>query len=442
LRWKFQNRENILPFIFICFGHHLTLKTPDFHKEILDALGADQHTGIAAPRGFAKSSLVLFDDAFDIVNKRRRYILKIADSYTQALEHTISLGEELEFNPILKWLYGQIMPNEYPKGDFVTLTGVKVSAKGQGMKIRGLKWKNFRPDKAVIDDVENDIAVENPTSRRQLKRWLKAQVMPALAKGGKINMIGTILHHDSLLANIVNKTDEFKSWRTLKYSAIVGDNSIWPELYSLEKLVAMRDNPEDPNYIGTIEFNREYQNKPASDAEAVIKTSWIRYYDFMPEIKRKVISIDPAISKKDTADFTAIQCWGEGVDGNLYCLESIRKRLSFQEQGAELEAMFNRHPETVRVIIEEIAYQQALREHDKLKSLPVIGIKPSKDKRTRLTVVSKWFEAGQVYFKRTMEEIIDEILNFGASAHDDTVDAMTMCIMDLKTANTVKFDFI
>jgi hypothetical protein len=61
-----------------------------------------------------------------------------------------------------------------------------------------------------------------------------------------------------------------------------------------------------------------------SDEDAVIKRTWIKYQDSPPAPKRKVIVIDPAISKKETADYTAIQCWQEGIDGNAYCLEKIK----------------------------------------------------------------------------------------------------------------------
>jgi predicted phage terminase large subunit-like protein len=439
LREKFKHKENKMAFACICFSHHLVSRSPEFHQQSFDLFSSPNNTCEAAPRGFAKSTIVMIDDAFDIVNAYRHYIVKISDSYTQALEHTDTLQYELENNEILKWLYGDLKTDNWSSGEFITSTGVKVVAKGQGMKIRGLKFNQYRPDKIEVDDLENDELVESPERRNKLKRWWKMGVLPALAKGGKINMVGTVLHHDALLAKIVNKTDEFMGWETLKFKALNegsdGQYSLWPEMLSVEELIRMRDDPTHPRYMGSIAFSQEMQNEPMSDEDAVIKRTWIKYQDNVPGLKRKIIVVDPAISKKEKADNAGIQCWGLGLDNNVYCIEKIVGKFSFTELGTEIRAMFQRHNTDVKidkVIIEEVAYQSALKEHELLKSLPVVGITPEKDKRTRLVVVSKWFEAGVVYFKSSMESLIEELVNFGSMAHDDEMDCATYAINELK----------
>jgi predicted phage terminase large subunit-like protein len=440
LKYKFSQPENRMAFAFICFPHHFTLKSPPFHYEVMDLLSSPKNVGVAAPRGHAKSTMLLVDDAWDIVNANRHYIVKISDSFTQALEHTINLQEELEENEVLKWIYGDLRTDNWTQGEFVTSTDVKVVAKGQGNKIRGLKYKQWRPDKIVIDDLENDELVENAERREKLRNWFKRGVMPALAQQGKMNVIGTVLHHDALLARIVNRADEYSGWETRKYKAINEDErgryALWPEMYSVEDLDAMRNDPTHPRYLGSITFSQEYQNEPVSEQDAVVKRAWIKYQDSPPHIKFKVITVDPAISKKETADFTAIQCWGLGTDDNCYLLEKVNARLSFRQQGYEIRAMYHRHNKADEpineIIIEEVAYQAALKEHDQLRDLPVITLKPVKDKRTRLVVVSKWFEAGYVYFKTIHDSLVEQVVNFGSMAHDDEVDAMTMGIGRLK----------
>ena len=440
LKFKFSQPENRMPFAFICFPHHFTLKSPPFHYEIMDLLAKPGNTGIAAPRGFAKSTLLLVDDAWDIVNANRHYIVKISDSFTQSLEHTLNLHNELEENEILRWIYGNLTTGDWAQGEFITSTQVKVVAKGQGNKIRGLKFKQWRPDKIEVDDLENDELVENADRREKLRRWFKRGVMPALAQNGKINVIGTLLHHDALLARIINKADEFSGWETKKYKAINEDErgvySLWPEMYSLEDLEAIRSDPSHPKYLGSTTFSQEYQNEPVSEQDAVVKRAWIKYQDNPPALKKKIITIDPAISKKDTADFTAIQCWGLGIDDCAYLLYKTNARLSFKQQGYEIRAMYHRHNQgdvgISEILIEEVAYQAALKEHDALTDLPVKSIKPVKDKRTRLVVVSKWFEAGQVYFRSSHDSLVEQTVNFGSMAHDDEVDAMTMGVGRLK----------
>jgi predicted phage terminase large subunit-like protein len=443
LKEKFKDPANKLPFAIICFSHHFILKSPQFHFDLLDAFSSPNNVCVAAPRGFAKSTLSMVDDIWDIVNSNRHYIVKLSDSYTQALEHCNTMQSELENNEMLLWLYGSLKTDKWSEGEFITSNDVKVVAKGQGMKIRGLKYKQWRPDKIDIDDLENDELCENPDRRNKLKRWFKRGVIPAMAKGGKINMVGTVLHHDALLAKIINKSDEFAGWDVRKFQALNEVNgewlSLWPEMYSVTDLIAMRDDPKHPRYVGSIAFAQEYQNEPMSEEDAVIKRAWIRYQDSPPSLRAKVIAIDPAISKKEKADNTAIQCWGLGLDGNAYCIEAIKGKWSFTEQGRELRAMYQRHNDSEvgvsRVLIEEVAYQAALKEHPLLSPLPIVSVVPNKDKRTRLVVVSKWFEAAMVYLKSSMESLFEELVNFGSMAHDDEVDCATMAINDLKNEN-------
>lgn len=443
LREKFKDPSNKMAFAIICFSHHFVLKSPEFHFLLLEAFSAPNNVAVAAPRGFAKSTLSMVDDIWDIVNGTRHYIVKLSDSYTQALEHCNTMQSELENNEILRWLYGDLKTDKWTEGEFITTTDVKVVAKGQGMKIRGLKYKQWRPDKIDIDDLENDEIVENPDRRTKLKRWFKRGVIPAMARGGKINMVGTVLHHDSLLANIINQSDEFAGWTIRKFKALNEVDgqlvSLWPEMYSVDDLVAMRDDPKHPRYIGSIAFSQEYQNEPMSEEDAVIKRAWMKYQDNIPALKEKVIAIDPAISKKEKADNTSIQCWGLGIDSKVYCLEEATGKWSYTEQGRELRAMYNRHNTddvpVRRVLIEEVAYQAALKEHELLRPLPIVSVTPVKDKRTRLVVVSKWFEAGMVFIRSSMEALFEELVNFGAMAHDDRVDAAVMAINDLKNEN-------
>jgi predicted phage terminase large subunit-like protein len=433
LRREFSKPENKLAFFYICFAHHVKVLSPSFHSDLLTMFSLDENVGIAAPRGHAKSTMLMVHLMWLIVNGYKHYIIYISDSYTQALEHVQALQYELEYNQTIKWLYGSFKTDEWAEGEFVTKNDVKIVAKGQGMKIRGLKHKQYRPDEVAIDDLENDELVANSDRRRKLKNWFKLGVLPAMAKEeGKIDYVGTILHGDSLLSQIVNKNEEFAGWKTAKYQAISEGKALWPQMWTIEELEAMRSNPSHPKYMGHIAFAQEYQNEPISEEEAIIKRRWIQYIDSVPEMERVIITVDPAISKNDTADFTAIEAWGLGIDGHVYCLEVINKRLSFQEQGYEIRAIYHRH-NADEIMIEEVAYQQALKEHDKLADLPVRGVKVVKDKRTRLVVVSKWFEVGHVHLKSVHDALAEQLIGFGSSAHDDMVDACTMGIFQLKS---------
>jgi hypothetical protein len=58
-------------------------------------------------------------------------------------------------------------------GTILTATDIKVQVAGSGKKLRGLRHGPYRPDLAILDDIENDELVRNPDQRDKLDNWLK-----------------------------------------------------------------------------------------------------------------------------------------------------------------------------------------------------------------------------------------------------------------------------
>lgn len=431
----------------MCFPRHLTRPAPAFHGDLLaTAWTTPGHVGIAAPRGHGKSTMLdLVLPAWVIAYGLRNFLLVISDTYTQAEEYVNTLKFELEFNERFRWLYGDLTTSEWSAGNFVTRNDARVLALGQGMKVRGQKHRQHRPQLIIVDDLENDEMVESLQRRRKVRSWFTKAVLPSLDKDGKIIVIGTILHWDSLLRNIVERRDEFASWTTRKHRALIadgnGERALWPELYSLSDLKAMRDDPKHPKYLGSLVFSQEYQNEPRGEEDLIFQPAWIRWYEDA-ELPRKpdgaldfhltLMAVDPAISKKETADFTAIVVIGatfqsEGVP-RFHVLETRNARLNFGEQVAAVEELYARWKPDV-VGIETVAYQEALKE--KLSHLPVQELKPDQDKVRRAISASSYFQGGSVFLRRTQTELYDQLANFTGvgDAHDDLVDAMVYAVL-------------
>lgn len=101
----------------------------------------------------------------------------------------------------------------------LTKTDIKAEAIGSGKKVRGRRHRNWRPDLIVLDDIENDENVNTPEQRRKLKNWFDKAVSKAGDTYTDIMYIGTILHYDSLLNNVLQNP----RYKTKKYRA--GDAS-------------------------------------------------------------------------------------------------------------------------------------------------------------------------------------------------------------------------
>ena len=437
----FKRRENIHLFGWFIARPYFPLETPPFHKEILDLISNkdNRRVGVIAPRGHAKSTTVdmtypLWAGCFE----QEEFIVIISDTYTQAAEFINALKDEFENNPKIKWLFGNMKGDDWQDGEFVLSNGIKYAAKGSGMKIRGIRHRHTRPTLMIFDDIENDENIKSAEQRQKLYHWFTKAAIPALARGGRAVVIGTILHFDSLVNKVMKQQDVFKSWHTRIFYAITTEEdgterALWPEHRSLEKLRAMRDDPSDQDFIGSITFAQEYQHKPFSEEDAIIQPDWIKECEpsQVPDKHARlarVLTIDPAASERQTADFTAMIVADLYTDGNVY-IRAIRNQRTSPSVTAdtirELDEIYK--PQVIG--IEKGALGLVFR--DLLEGLPVIGLEPDKDKVRRLLAVSRFFEAGRVYTVKNIQNgqaFREQLIEFPKGTHDDMVDAAAYAV--------------
>lgn len=471
----FEQPECIHHFGWFINRRYVKLETPEFHKEILGIVANShvKYAGFGAPRGHAKSTTVDFTYAlWSTCYEKNNFGVIISDTVTQSIEFVNALKDELESNVIISWLFGSIQTlpvaktgnedeweddweeaidesqesvmvrslkgDEWRDGDFATATGVRWVAKGAGMKIRGLRWHEHRPDIMIFDDLENDERVATPEQRKKLKNWFNKAALPALARHGRAIIVGTILHHDSLLANILANKDMYASWVTKLYKAIMQDDegdefALWEQHIPLADLIRMRDDPTYPGYIGSLAFAQEYQNQPFDPEDAIIQPEWIQFIERekLPHTGHMVasaIAVDPAASEKTTADPTGKVYAELYDDGNLYVRAVGNKRMSPTKAATDLEN-WNTVWEPNRIGMEEGVLGLVFK--DLVKGLPMIGLKPDKDKVRRLLAVSRFFEAGQIFIVKGIKNgqaLYDQLVEFPSGSHDDMVDALVYAI--------------
>ncbi len=438
LRGIFKRPENIHLFGWFISKEYIELETPDFHKQILREIsGENSRVAICAPRGHAKSTIVNFTYAlWATVQQKVRFGLIISDTVTQSVEFVNALRDEIDSNIRLKWLYGDLTGELWRDGDIKTASGVRWTAKGAGMKIRGIRDGSARPDLIIFDDLENDEQVATAYQRKKLKDWFRKAAMPALSRKGRIIMIGTILHYDSLLQNILDGKEGFRSWRTMLFSAIMKDAkgeefALWPEHMDLSELRDLRDNPNHPKYVGSIVFAQEYQNKPLSEDDLIIKPEQIKWIDEIPAssvIRKTVMAVDPAVSQRDTADPTGKVVASLDQNKNVFIRYVGNERRSVSENGEDVKRLYARF-EPQFIGIEDGALGLVFK--DLLAGLPLRGLKAGSDKISRLVAVSRFFESGQVYFLNSankIQDLHDQLMEFPNGAHDDMVDAMVYTV--------------
>lgn len=312
---------------YLSAGYDDAKPTPDFHRAgwalyCSDALQA----GIAAPRGHAKSTSFTHDYTLATALFRDEdYIILISTNEELAIEHLGDITRELVEN--------EELIDEFQIKGFVTNSKTeiivemadghqfRILARGSGQKMRGRKWRGKRPGLVVCDDLEDDEQVENKERRDKFRRWFFRAVKPALRKGGKIRIHGTILHEDSLLARLIKAP----TWATLFFKAHAGfddfSNILWPEQFDEAALRAIRQG-----YIEQFDsggYSQEYLNDPFDNTEAYLRK--IDFHEMEPEDHirpmRIGVGVDFAISKKDKANRTSLTVAGQTAENVLQFID-------------------------------------------------------------------------------------------------------------------------
>lgn len=418
---------------------------------------------VAAPRGEAKSTLVTqMWSLWLIVNGYKHFGVIVMDSIDQAYPMLEAIKAELEFNPRLAMDFPEACGGGrvWQAGTIVTANDVKVQVAGSGKKLRGLRHGPYRPDFAVLDDIENDEQVRNPDQRDKLESWLKKTILPLGGPGAKFDVvyIGTILHYDSVLNRVLNN----KLWHTARFKAVIQ----WPDNMALwdrweELLLNDGESVADVYYAGHESemlagsrvswaarpmpvlmkirardghdtFDSEYQNDPVAGDNAPFAnciqfwvnrlSNWVFYG-----------AIDPSLGKSGAGrDPSAILVGGFNRETMvLDVVEAlIKKRLPDRiiEDAIALQKQYR----CLLWLVETVQFQAFL--HTELIKraaaagvpFPSRGVTPISDKVLRIESIQPYCVNGQIRLHPSQTTLIDQLRHFPKADHDDGPDALQM----------------
>lgn len=345
---KARARHDKLFFMATYLPHYFYGEFGEFHEEWA-GFGdlKDEVALIAAPREHAKSTFFTFGDPLhDICFELRHFIPIISDTNDQAVGFTLPIRLELEDNPRLKHDFGNLRGFIWGKGDFTTANGVRVLARGRGDKIRGLKNRQYRPDKIIVDDFENDINVRNPKLVKEGMEYLQGTVLGSAGEGYCFLMVGNLFHPKSVLAQLMAEKDEeggllyiSRNYQSILDEGKEDERPLWPELWPLERLKAKRRK------MGSVNFNREMMNLCGAE-NSPFPESWFRFHtqaDLAPDQLIAVSFCDPSAKKGEANDFKAIVAVGWDRAKGLYrCLHAWIRHAS---PGEMLAACYRIHDE-------------------------------------------------------------------------------------------------
>lgn len=475
------------------FPHYFVRPSPEFHKDLdkiwklgvlkgLDPIKKKRQISrmdgtrraVAAPRGHAKSTTLTFKGSIHaVLYEYKHYIIILSDTGDQAESFLDAIRSELDENAMVIEDFGELEGRVWKSDVLLTSSNIKIEAIGSGKKIRGRKHKNWRPDLLILDDIENDELVRTIGQRKKLEDWFTKAVSKAGDTYTDIVYIGTMLHYDSLLANVLRNP----SYKSIKYKAVLSWSSspLWSEWEKIYRDLDNDDRMEDAlkffkeheqemlegtkvlweeknSYYdlmvikmtdGDAAFNSELQNEPINPDDCLFNEEWFDYFneaeiDFKNKEFEFFGAVDPSLGKSKNSDYSAIITIAKNKKtGYMYVLDADIERRhpdmiinDILEKEVWLRKTYGRGYR--RFGCETVQFQWFLKEEIAKASaaaglhMPIEEIQSTGDKTLRIQGLQPDIKNKYIKFQERHKLLIEQLKQFPMGSHDDGPDGLEM----------------
>lgn len=445
--------------------------TPAHHLEMWEYCCSDEEqVAIAAPRGSAKSTAVTFTYVLAAVLFREHsHVLILSANEELASGFLNDIKVELNENDALRKVFGVKRFIKETETEIVLELKdghkFRIIVKGAEQRMRGLKWERKRPSLVVPDDLEDEALVESESRREKFRRWFMGAVKPILKEGGKIRMVGTIMHMDSLLMRFMppdldkNTVHEplktystgNRAWKSILYRAHTSDfkHLLWPSMYSIKRLKRIRQDFAEQGMLDV--YSQEYLNNPVD-----MTTAYFRKGDFLPmkpgdfeTHKIYYAAGDLAITKNKRSAYTALVVGGMDANRTLFITDMRRARLDSLEIADEIFSIHSRWDvDTFRIESENIEKSIGPFLYERMSTtgqyINIDAKNPTKDKESRAQTLRAMMRAGKVKFDKEADwypDLEQELIHFPKWPTIDQVDALAwlaMLVSEMAEGYTIK----
>jgi len=457
------------------FKSYITRAFCGVHDTIFELLDDESKRliALAAPRGFGKSTVVgLFFCARKALFRFAPYIVYISSSQSEAAKKVKTLAHELQHNPLIRELFGELKgvkwAEEAGELELVDETGNPfcfIQAKGSGSQVRGLNWRGHRPTIFIVDDLEDKEEVKNELLRKKQKEWFFSDLIGAMDNAdyseSRLIVIGTVVHQDSLLANLLEEKKEMVSSQmdlteeeieiletrerffSIRLEACNDRyESLWPEYMSTARI---RAKAAAYRWRGELSsFFMEFRNMVIATEDSPFQSSFFKYYsegseEFKGLLKNceNVVIVDPAkTTNPKSADSAILGVGFNTINNKIFLRDSENGKFHPEEIFQKACDMADRLG-TANIGFEttglsEFAlwpFQQFINARPKYYN--IIEIKATQDKDGRIRGLIPFYRMGVVFHNSSPAisgPLESQLLSFPFSKLKDVMDCFANII--------------
>ncbi len=430
--WRFSVER----FAYEVFEDLITSEVPEFHKGIYKALPNAKFLAVESFRGSAKSTigLIIYPIWFAIFKKIGDISLLSKSEDFVVNEISRKIKAQFETNPILMAM-GLLPTKKWSETYFVLNNGIAFESGGISGQLRG-----GRRGLIALDDLEDEETAISEDQRNKLRNRINKELIPKLLPDAQLTYFGTPIHTLCYLHQIMQTPDN--GWQKLKFACYKDGiekegNEMWASMFPHSRLQEMKA------IMGTTAFATEMMCNPLASEDLPIKEKYVRYWTKLPDQYSCVITVDPAYSQDENADFKVASVIAIDQAQNRYLLDYVR---THAPTGEFIDSVINLYLRYKGVCTgvglpkgagdsEFFTSFMKKVEQRKTYELPITELKNTyttaagdkkRNKKARITAsLQPLFEQGKYYIHANHLEARDEILTIGQSRWDDIVDTLS-----------------
>lgn len=402
---------------------------------------------ILCPRGHFKTSIVTKAYAVKrLLNNPNIRILIANQVWDRARDILFEIKEQLSTKSDLPKIFGNFVSGRWREEEIVIAQRTAaLSAPTIGTTGVEAEMTSSHFDLIIVDDIQGLQNCQTKEQRDKVKRFLRS-LTALLDPGGELIVIGTRWHFDDVYQEII---DSQKDYYDITVRQVIEDGKIlFPEKFNMKFDPVLKDwktvTEPSMDYINFLkqdmgaDFYSQYMNMPIDDETQLIKKEYFKYWTHRPDGLFVALTVDPASSIEQRADYTALVVAGMDNKRNIYVLDTLRGHWgSPSEKVANILNMVDKWGPSI-IGIEGVGFQKELRywlEELVLKERhlpPITEIKapPNRSKWQHLKSVEPYYRNGMVFHASWMKELENELMMLSSDGykgkHDDLIDALAM----------------
>lgn len=372
---------------------------------------------LEAFRGFGKSTLLEETVVLRCGLRLHHNFVIFGASERRAVERLDAIKNEIILNELVTGAFGPLKGDTWQETRVVLSNGICIQAVGRDQSLAGIKFRDWRPDGVLVDDLEDIEEMRSDLDRQETWNWFLKSLIPSLDNPLTtwVRVLGTRRGNGSLPERLENA-----GWPTAKFPIETlddtgGRRATWPAKFPLARIDELR-----ALYQGDMHtYEQEFMCRATSERARLFQRPSFKYEPRSPSWHAVQVMYDPARTKSQTSATTGKAVWS-WIGNRLVVWECGGHFFSPDELIADIIATVRRWSPT-EVAVEKTGLNEWLMQplrHEMLKEgvlVPLRGVEAPRGKLDFIAALQPLFRAGEITLAGLPEQfksLEDQLMSF------------------------------